>query len=86
VISEEAGVHKPDPRVFQRALDELACAGAEAWFVGDHPHNDVLGSAAVGMQPIWLAGVHPWPEGVARPGHRIDRIEDVIRAVLDERD
>jgi len=86
VISEQVGVHKPDPRVFQQALDQLACAGAEAWFVGDHPRNDVLGAAGVGMQPIWLTGVHPWPDGVERPGHRIDRIEDVMRAVMGEID
>jgi FMN phosphatase YigB (HAD superfamily) len=86
VISEQVGVHKPDPRVFQRALDQLACTGAEAWFVGDHPRNDVLGAAGVGMQPIWLTGVHPWPDGVERPGHRIDRIEDVMRAVMGEID
>jgi len=86
VISEQVGVHKPDPRVFQRALDQLACAGAEAWFVGDHPRNDVLGAAGVGMQPIWLTGVHPWPDGIDRPGHRIDRIEDVLRAVMGDID
>jgi putative hydrolase of the HAD superfamily len=81
VISEQVGVHKPDPRVFQRALDQLACAGGDAWYVGDHPRNDVLGAAGVGITPIWLAGVHPWPEGVERPGRRIDRLEDVMLAV-----
>jgi putative hydrolase of the HAD superfamily len=82
VISGQVGVHKPDPRVFQRALDQLACAGGEAWYVGDHPRNDVLGAAGVGITPIWLSGVHPWPEGIERPGRRIDRLEEVILTVM----
>ena len=84
VISGQVGVHKPDPRVFQRALDQLACEGGQAWFVGDHPYNDVLGAAGVGIKPIWLAGVHPWPDGIDRPGRRIDRLEEVMLAVMDE--
>lgn len=78
VISEQVGVHKPDARVFQRALDRLGCKAHEAWFVGDHPRNDILGAAAVGIRPIWLAGVHPWPEGIDRPGQRIETIGEVL--------
>ncbi len=73
VISEQVGCHKPDARVFQRALDQLACREHEACFVGDHPRNDVLGAAAVGIKSIWLAGIHPWPDGVEMPGRRVIR-------------
>jgi putative hydrolase of the HAD superfamily len=75
--------YAPRERVFtRRALEQLACEGGQAWFVGDHPRNDVLGAAGVGIKPIRLAGIHPWPEGVERPGHRIDRREEVMLAVM----
>jgi putative hydrolase of the HAD superfamily len=61
VISEAVQVQKPDPRIFALALAEIGCAAAHTWFVGDHPINDVLGAAAVGLRPIWLTGVQPWP-------------------------
>jgi putative hydrolase of the HAD superfamily len=61
MISEAVGIKKPDPRIFARALAEVGCHASQAWFVGDHPVNDVLGAAAVGLRPIWLTGVHSWP-------------------------
>jgi putative hydrolase of the HAD superfamily len=59
VISEAAQVKKPDPRIFAQALTEVGCPASQAWFVGDHPLNDVLGAAASGLRPIWLMGLHP---------------------------
>jgi len=61
VISEAVQVQKPDPRIFAHALAAIGCTAGHTWFVGDHPINDVLGAAAVGLRPIWLTGVQPWP-------------------------
>jgi putative hydrolase of the HAD superfamily len=58
MISEAVGVKKPDARIFAQALAAVGCRASQAWFVGDHPVNDVLGAAAVGLRPIWLTGVH----------------------------
>lgn len=82
VISEEVGYHKPDARVFARALSSLGCAGEEAWFVGDHPRNDIVGAAAAGLKPIWLAGIHPWPHELPRPERSIDSLADLLGADL----
>jgi len=40
VLSYEHGIQKPDPRLFQLALDELRVAPTEALMVGDNPTND----------------------------------------------
>ena len=63
VISEAVQVQKPDQRIFAHALAAIGCAAVHTWFVEDHPINDVLGAAAVGLRPIWLTGVQPWPPG-----------------------
>lgn len=51
IISAEVGVMKPDPRIFQIALQALGTQPSEAVFVDDSAHN-VEGARAVGMLAI----------------------------------
>ena len=51
VISAEVGIMKPDPRIFQYALEQLDVAPAEAVFVDDFIEN-VEGARAFGMHAI----------------------------------
>ncbi|MEF3117555.1 HAD family phosphatase [Streptomyces chrestomyceticus] len=39
VISEQEGVAKPDPRIYQRTLDRLGLPGQHCLFVDDNPLN-----------------------------------------------
>ncbi len=52
LISEAVGLRKPDPRIFQRALDELGVKAGHSIFVGDHPENDVRAARDIGMVGI----------------------------------
>lgn len=54
VSSAEFGVMKPDPRIFQEALDQMQVTAAEAVMVGDSLPHDVLGARQVGMRGVWL--------------------------------
>jgi HAD superfamily hydrolase (TIGR01549 family) len=54
VYSQQAGVDKPDPRIFQVALERAGCAAHEAVHVGDSYEADVLGARAAGLTPIFL--------------------------------
>ncbi len=54
IISEAVGVKKPHAKPFITALRLLEVSASEAWFVGDHPVNDVQGAMAVGMKAFWL--------------------------------
>lgn len=62
VISEAAGVTKPDPRIFFLALAELSAEPAEAVMVGDSWTADVVGARAAGLRAVWFN-----PEGRERP-------------------
>ncbi|WP_437981600.1 HAD family hydrolase [Sorangium sp. So ce117] len=83
VISESFGVKKPHPSIFQQALRELGCLASEAWFVGDHPHNDILGAAAAGLTPVWLRGVHDWPSAAPEPRYSIATLTELLTLVPD---
>ena len=78
VISEAVQVQKPDPRIFAQALTALGCAAGHTWFVGDHPIHDVLGAAAVGLRPIWLTGVQPWPPEHPAPLWQIAALSELV--------
>lgn len=54
VISAHIGLSKPDPRVFQMALDRIAAPAHSAVYVGDTYVKDVLGARAAGLAPILL--------------------------------
>lgn len=54
VISEEAGVTKPDPRIFRLALDQLGRPAAETVMIGDAWSTDIEGARAAGIRPIWF--------------------------------
>jgi putative hydrolase of the HAD superfamily len=51
IDSGAVGVAKPDPRIFELALDAMSIEPAEAWYVGDMPGIDVVGARAAGLFP-----------------------------------
>lgn len=54
VISDDVGLRKPHPDIFQAALRELGTAPGEALYVGDTPSDDVVGAQAVGLDVAWI--------------------------------
>lgn len=79
VVSGEVGVQKPDPAIFRLTLDRLGAAPQEAWFVGDHPVNDIAGAQTAGLTAIWIQGEEPWPEDMPiRPDHVIRSLAETV--------
>ena len=62
--SEEAGIEKPNPGLFDLVVEKARCAPSEILFVGDNLRKDVLGSTAAGMRAVWLQ-----PDAAARAEH-----------------
>lgn len=54
VVSEEAGVAKPDPAIFRIALDRVGARPEEAVMIGDSWAADVDGALAAGIVPVWF--------------------------------
>lgn len=57
VLPGEAGVVKPDPRIFRIALERLGVAAAEAAYVGDDADDDLAGAAAAGIPAILVGSL-----------------------------
>jgi HAD superfamily hydrolase (TIGR01549 family) len=83
ITSEEVGVPKPDPRIFEAALQRLGARPEDTVLVGDNWQADVLGALAVAIRPVWLNRL-----GVARPLPYVAEITsfeplaDALRAIL----
>ena len=71
VISEEAGVAKPDPAIFRQALERLSAEAAETVMIGDAWATDIAGARAAGVRATWFN-----PSGTSRPEawHDVDEI------------
>jgi putative hydrolase of the HAD superfamily len=54
LAAREAGMMKPDPRIFAMLLARAGLAAHEAVHVGDDPEADVEGARAAGVEPVWL--------------------------------
>lgn len=53
-ISEEEGVKKPNPQIFESCLKALKLEAGDCVYVGDHPINDVRAAKGVGMLGVWV--------------------------------
>ena len=49
IISSEVGIEKPDPGIFQFALDQASVSVDDCIYVGDNYYDDGIGSRNIGM-------------------------------------
>jgi YjjG family noncanonical pyrimidine nucleotidase len=86
VVSEEAGVSKPEPRIFEIALERLGCSKDEVVMVGDSWPADIVGAIAAGIRPIWfnpLRRPKPDPEIDVDEIYALEPIDGVMRMIFD---
>lgn len=82
IVSEEAGVKKPDPQIFELATRKLGLRPEECLYVGDHPVNDIEGASKAGMATIWMKVNQPWLEQLeAKPLHTIEQLNELLKLI-----
>lgn len=70
--AREAGMLKPDRRIFARLLDHAGLRACDAAHVGDDPECDVEGARDAGLVPVWLnREAIAWPRPSPRPALEI---------------
>ncbi|MEW5958331.1 MAG: HAD-IA family hydrolase [Chloroflexota bacterium] len=75
LVSEEAGYHKPDKRIFLRALQLAGNPLPEqTLYIGDNPLSDIVGAQGAGLIPILMSSDNQaeTPAGVTRIGNLSD--------------
>ncbi len=86
-ISDDLGLHKPDPALYRRTLELAGVEGDRTVMVGDRLDYDMRPARAAGMHTVWLlrgeAPDDPTPAQLAEPDVAIEELQQ-LPAVLDE--
>jgi putative hydrolase of the HAD superfamily len=87
VVSEHAGVMKPDPAIFHVALERLGASAPEAVMIGDSWAADVVGARRAGIRAVWFnPAACPRPEVAPEVTElrALEPIEDVLAIIFGE--
>ncbi|MEP6759108.1 MAG: HAD-IA family hydrolase [Actinomycetota bacterium] len=86
-VSEDLGLHKPDPALFVRTLELAGVAPGRTVMVGDRLDYDMRPARAAGMRTVWVlrgeAPDDPTPAQLAVPDATIEDLADLL-GVLEE--
>jgi HAD superfamily hydrolase (TIGR01549 family) len=84
-ISDDLGLHKPDPALFVEALRVADVQAGETAMVGDRLDYDIRPARAAGMRTVWLlrgeAPDEPTDEQLAEPDASIRDLADLPAAL-----
>jgi putative hydrolase of the HAD superfamily len=77
----EVDSYKPDPGVFQHALQRANVAAHETVYVGDNYFADVVGSRRAGLHPVLYDPNHIFPEADCLTIQSFDELPAAIEAL-----
>lgn len=78
LAAREAGMLKPDPRIFAMLLERARLGPGDVLHVGDDAVADVQGARQAGIEPVWLnRGGEPWPGCLQPPSVTIRSLHEL---------
>ena len=77
-FSDEVGVYKPDPMIFEHALRGLGASAARSAHVGDLRRTDVAGALQMGMVAVRYTGVADDDDVALGEGHHAAEADLVV--------
>ncbi len=88
VFSDEIGVSKPHPAVFEAVARHFNVEFKNIVHVGDRPHNDILGPQSIGARGVLLTSAKDRPLNGTCPDAICRRYEDLPHIIyeLDQED
>lgn len=82
ISSAQVGASKPDPRMFQTALDQAGVQAHRCVHIGDHLDDDIKGAKAVGMHSIWVNLNNAQSiEKTLKPSYEVNQLNEIVSAV-----
>ncbi|GHB37747.1 YjjG family noncanonical pyrimidine nucleotidase [Mongoliitalea lutea] len=75
ITSETTGHKKPDPRIFQYALDQLGIRHTDTIMIGDNPNSDILGAIRANVDSVYF---DPYEKGIEyNPTYTIRHLKEL---------
>lgn len=78
IISGAFGRGKPDPAIFEHALEKSGLERDEVLMVGDNLLTDILGASRAGIRSVWVNRESKPPVKDVHPSYEIERLEDLF--------
>ncbi|MFF5082959.1 HAD family hydrolase [Actinoplanes sp. CA-054009] len=82
VISEQAGVSKPNPRIFALAAQRVRMRLGGAWVLGDSPEADIGGAAAMALPSVWLHRGRKWMDDRFAPTRVVGNVIQGLSEIM----
>lgn len=79
IISEDLGVLKPHPKIFNHATELAGVSREEILYVGDSYSSDVIGGTNAGWKTAWYTGFSTETEAEIQPNFKFDEFSDLQR-------
>jgi putative hydrolase of the HAD superfamily len=84
VTFDDTGVRKPRPEPFQKALEMLNIAPAEALMVGDWAERDMVGAANLGMKTVFARYGDTFGTVETHADYEVNDVEELLSIVAAE--
>jgi 2-haloalkanoic acid dehalogenase type II len=79
LAAREAGMAKPDARIFEMLLGAARVRPERAVHVGDDPHADVEGARRAGIRAVWVnRGQAAWPADLPAPDYSVGSLSELV--------
>jgi FMN phosphatase YigB (HAD superfamily) len=79
VISEEIGIAKPDPAIFDHAFERIGRPAKDrVLVVGDNLGSDILGGANYGIDTCWFNPAGESNGHEVEPDHEIRALREIL--------
>ncbi|HYE98053.1 MAG TPA: HAD-IA family hydrolase [Planctomycetota bacterium] len=78
-ISDQIGISKPNPKLYQRACEEVGVDPRETMYVGDHPLHDIDPANALGLVTVHVRrGKHAQEAGQSPATHVVENFRELL--------
>jgi len=80
-FTDQMGVSKPNPKLYQKAVDAMGVQPSRALYVGDRPSNDIVPANSVGLRTVLYGGAegkYYRDGGCDVADHRLHDLTDLI--------
>ena len=78
VLAQDYGIRKPDPRLFEIAIERAGCTKRQLLHVGDSCQNDIIGAKRTGVRSVWLNRQGTNNEAEHQPDFEISSLTELI--------
>ncbi len=79
IFSQDFGIEKPDPRIYEIAMKKAQCNSSEMIHIGDSLESDIQGAKNAGIKNIWLNRNNVKNDFNFKPDFEINSLKELLR-------